>query len=146
MYEEGSTKNILSTTQIDIISEAVSSILSDFRLDINSVIKIRLTLEILLTRILDASDAPITCSTTFNKRFGKGNIIIEYDGILYNPIEDENDEFSLSMLKNMEVPCKWEYQNGKNYLIISVKKRKTSNTRPLFIAIVAALVFGFLSN
>ena len=133
---------ILDAPHIDQIGESVEGFLSLFKTERKLALKVKLAMEDLLYLVLKNSSSPRNCRLLFHKRLGSGSVQIEYDGALFNPLAVENDEFTEILLKNLGIPCEWEFRNNANYLTIHVQRKRNSNTLPLLIAIAVAVLLG----
>ncbi len=136
----------LDAARVDQVGEAVEEYLSVFKAERRLALRVKLAVEDLLCLVLQNSGTPRSCRLLFQKRFGSGNIQIAYDGALFNPLTAERDEFTEILLKNLGLPCEWEYRNNENRLTIHVQRRRNSNTLPLLLAIAAAMLLGALSG
>ena len=145
MTNEINESFILSASQIDRIAARMTDILTDFKLDRKAIVKIRLLLEGMLSAVLNGSETPRNCTFSCRKRFGSGKIRFSYDGTAWNPLEEE-DEVNRILLKNLGIPCEWNYRNNLNTLFFSVKKHSKSSALPLLAAILAAAALGFCSQ
>ena len=138
----------LNEQEIDNIAEDITEFIKKFKIEKKNALRIRLTLEELLIRILNQGTSPINCELVFEKKFGIGNIKVYYDGIQYNPIvDDENaDELLNQMLVNLGLNPIWEYKNNRNKISFSVKKQKRSSVFYTLSAIVLSIIIGFLGK
>lgn len=137
---------VLAPEEIDSVSENISDILAKYKVEKKAIIKIQLMVEDLLLRILNNSREPIHGSIFVRKRPGSGVIRIQYDGEAFDPLVQENDEFTALLLDNLGVPCKWSYQNKTNTLRLSVKKQNKSGVPALMAAIFSAVLLGLCSR
>lgn len=142
----GSCNFILEAEEIDRVAEQVSGILTSFTVEKKTAVKARLLVEDLLLRIMGCSSCPVSCSFSFYKRLGNGTIRIRYDGEPFDPLTQDNDEFSALLLENLGVPCKWDYKNKVNTLYLTVKKQRKTALPALLAAIIAAIVLGLGSS
>lgn len=141
-------KFVLDEKQIDNISEEVTEFIRNFKIERKNALRIRLTLEELLIRVINQGSNPINCELVLEKRFGIGYIKVYYDGVQYNPIVDEenSDELLNQMLVNMGLSPTWDYKENKNKISLSVKKPKKSSIFYILSAIVLSIVLGIFGQ
>lgn len=137
---------ILEPKTIDSVSERVSDILGAFKVERKAILKIRLLVEDLLLHVLHSSNEPIACSVHFRKRLGRGVILIHYHGAPFDPLTQENDDFTSLYLDSFGIPCEWNYRNNTNTLLFSVNKQRKSSVPALLGAMLTALLLGFCSR
>lgn len=95
---------------------------------------------------LACSDTPKKCCFSVRKRFGNGQIIFTYDGSPFDPFGENDDEFTAILMKNLDVPCEWKYQNNQNILQMSFKKRTQSSVPVMLAAVASAILLGIVSR
>ena len=137
---------LLEPKEIDKATEYVADILSAFKTEKKTGLKIRLLVEELLLNIASCHPETTSCEFLFSKRLGNGTIRIQYEGEPFNPLTQDNDEFTGLLFENLGVPCSWKYQNKTNILALSIKKQGNSTAPFLLGAIAAAILLGLCSR
>ena len=132
--------------EVDKAAEHVADILSGFHFEKKTVVRIRLLIEELLSDIAGSHSEITACNILFEKRLGNGTIRIRYEGEPFDPLTQNQDEFTTLLFANLGVPCNWNYQNGTNILTLSVKKQRNHTALLLLGAIVAAVLLGLGSR
>lgn len=146
MPNESKDVFILEPETVDRIAALVADALGEYKTDPKDILRIRLITENILLRIAENCGESRQCSFSVYKRFGSGQIRLVFDGVPYNPLEDEDDELTGILLKNLGVPCTWKYINQRNVLVMFLSKRKKSTVPALLAAIAAAGILGYLSQ
>ncbi len=137
---------LLSPNEIDKAADHIANILSEFKAEKKTIVKIRLLIEDLLMAILRFQPKPTTCKIIFSKRSGNGSIRLQYEGDPFDPLTEASDDFTTLLFENLGVPCSWKYQNRTNILTLSVRKQKSSTAPFLLGAIAAAIILGLCSR
>ena len=137
----------LDRSAVDEISTAVQEYLNTNETDGRSILKIRFTIEEILLRIMQESNAPVHVSIGMGKRFGRYLFIVRYSGPQLNPVESSGDEFSDTLLANMGVTPKWSYRKGTNTISLDLPyKAKRKAIVNVLIAAVLAVALGTLGR
>jgi len=138
---------------IDSAADFADETLQMFSLPRKEVLRIRLSLEEILLRWYDnASNLKDKFTVDISRRFGRITLTVSCNGMPCDPLaaEDEDESFGSgalgrAMLTNLGLSPSWQYQNGSNTVSFSIKKKqKLSQLSLVLIAVVSALVLGWL--
>ncbi|MBR3706834.1 MAG: cation:dicarboxylase symporter family transporter [Firmicutes bacterium] len=138
---------------IDSAADFADETLQMFSLPRKEVLRIRLSLEEILLRWYDnVSNLKDKFTVDISRRFGRITLTVSCNGMPCDPLaaEDEDESFGSgalgrAMLTNLGLSPTWQYQNGSNTVSFSIKKKqKLSQLSLVLIAVVSALVLGWL--
>ncbi|MBR1989354.1 MAG: cation:dicarboxylase symporter family transporter [Firmicutes bacterium] len=138
---------------IDSAADFADETLQMFSLPRKEVLRIRLSLEEILLRWYDnVSNLKDKFTVDISRRFGRITLTVSCNGMPCDPLaaEDEDESFGSgalgrAMLTNLGLSPSWQYQNGSNTVSFSIKKKqKLSQLSLVLIAVVSALVLGWL--
>jgi len=138
---------------IDSAADFADETLQMFSLPRKEVLRIRLSLEEILLRWYDnASNLKDKFTVDISRRFGRITLTVSCNGMPCDPLaaEDEDESFGSgalgrAMLTNLGLSPSWQYQNGSNTVSFSIKKKqKLSQLSLVLIAVLSALVLGWL--
>ena len=138
---------------IDSAADFADETLQMFSLPRKEVLRIRLSLEEILLRWYDnASNLKDKFTVDISRRFGRITLTVSCNRMPCDPLaaEDEDESFGSgalgrAMLTNLGLSPSWQYQNGSNTVSFSIKKKqKLSQLSLVLIAVVSALVLGWL--
>ena len=145
----------LTPENIDAAADFADETLELFALSRKEALRIRLSLEeILLNWSEKASVLSEKFSVDITRRFGRIMLSVSCNGMPCDPLSaqdgDEEEAFGSgalgrAMLANLGLSPSWQYQNGCNTVSFSIrKKQKLSQLSLVLIAVVSALVLGWL--
>ena len=141
---------ILNNSAIDQASEVVADFLTREQLDLQEIIRIRLSVEELLLEYQIYLGEDTQFSLNCVKRFGKLRIELALPGRSLDPFAEqaeapeEGAELMRSLLAGMGYAPVWQYKNGKNLVTFSPKKKQRSQFRTMAAAVAAAVLLGSL--
>ena len=139
----------LNQENIDKASELVTSFLKNNRTESKEIVRVRIGVEETLLRFLPAFEEGKAFSLIFRKSLGRTKVVVSVDGQRFNPYSkgnsvEENSSFMRAALANMGTLPVWKYSGGTNMVTFSVTKRQIQGWVQLIIAIVLALIVGFI--
>lgn len=138
----------LTAASIDLISEQVDSYLAELKMEGKNRRRIRLSMEEVLLKWRDSFGEEAVCTFKTGVRFGRPYIALELPEKPVDPLETE-DEFgawSLHMLGNIGLCPVYTYENGKNILLLKLKKPKRNPLVKLLGCVVLAMAVGFVGR
>lgn len=135
----------LNNRNIDAASDEITKFLTDAKVDLKDIHRIRLSVEEILLKYSDWLGENKTFDLVMSKRLRTLRIELSVSGESFDPFT-ENDENSggilHTLLSNLGLAPVWRYKNGKNIIIFTAKKKKMSQILQLGIAILAAAALG----
>lgn len=137
-----------SNNNIDLACEKVGKFLTLSGVDRREVLRIKLTFEEVLLEYQAKFGIDATYKLKCTKRFSAIRVEIEVLGESFNPLERESDDGALinGFLAGIGLAPSYSYKNGKNYIVFIPKKKPMSVTVKMVVAMVLALVCGFILN
>ena len=141
------TKYELNLTNIDEASKTVTDFLSNEKVASKEVQRIRLSVEEILLKYLDSLNSGTSFEIVTAKRFRTLKIELVIAGDSMDPFADDDGGGTIlnNLLSNLGLAPTWRYKNGKNIITFTAKKqKKLSQILQIGIAILAAIVFGWL--
>lgn len=135
----------LNDASIDLISEQVDSHLAELKMEAKNRLRIRLSMEEILLKWRDAFGADAVCTFKSGVRFGRPYLALELPGNPVDPLESEDEfgDWSLRMLGNIGLCPVYSYENGKNIILLKLKKPKRNPLISLLGSVALAIVMGF---
>lgn len=139
----------LSNENIDDVCSLAEEYLDAAGVDRKDILRIKLAAEEVLLNYQEKFGEECHFSARCIKRFGYLRLEFTIAGEPFDPLESD-DEFGGELLRGimagMDIAPLWRYQNGKNRIIFTPKKKVRSQAASLGMAIVAALALGALCN
>ena len=139
------TKYELNLTNIDEASKTVTEFLSNEKVASKEVQRIRLSVEEILLKYLDALNSGTSFEIVTAKRFRTLKIELVIAGDSMDPFADDDGGGTIlnNLLSNLGLAPTWRYKNGKNIITFTAKKqKKLSQILQLGIAILSAIALG----
>lgn len=138
---------ILNADGVDQLAEDLQALLAGQGLEMREALRIRLTMEELLLRVMDANRGePVSASLTLRKRFGSRSLLLTYGGPSFDPSQD-GEEWGGRLLQNLGLEPAWSWRKGENRLQIPVSvPKKGGGLSGLLAAIVLAMALGPLAK
>ena len=137
----------LSNESIDLISEKVTEFLEELKMERKNILRIRLLVEEILLDWQEHFSENVSCYVKMGKRFGKHYLSLEVEGGEFNPLNKVSEEYGSyrdRLLANMGLAPMYTYGHEKNHMVFKFRKQKANPIVKLAVAVVAALVVGFL--
>lgn len=147
MLKQRKEQDTLSDKTIDRLSQICEESLTEAEADHKDIIRIRLSLEeILSVWQKELGQTEISCST--GRKFGRQYIVFEAAGRQVNAMEHEADLFLCNrLLSQAGLTFVYSYQNGVNRLSLNPpKKVHIGQMGQLLTAIVSAVLLGLLAR
>ncbi len=140
----------LSPEIIDRISQKCSQVLQEAQADRKDAIRLRLSLEEILSLWMDRLGEGAECSIRWGTWFGKTRLEVRIRGIELDPssLEQEEDTGFIheKLMAQAGSAFTYAYKNGENCLSLSLaKKKKISQGAQLLLAIALGLLLGGVS-
>ena len=139
----------LTGKTIDMVSEKTETLLTALNTEKANILRIRLSIEEALLRFWDKFDESTLITVTIGKHLNRPFISIELEGEQYNPMASEQSEFgswSDTLLSDISINPKYSYNDGKNTIILALKKTDTNPAISLVTAILVGLFGGTLGK
>ncbi len=140
---------VLNADGIDQISMDLQQVLTDQGLDRREALRIRLTIEELMLRVMEFNRGePVPAVLTVGRRFGTRTLFLTYGGASFDPTQTgEEETWGGRILQNLGLNPTWSWRKGENRLRVPVSlKRKNSDLFALLGALVLAVVLGQLGQ
>ncbi len=138
----------LTAASIDAISERVEQTLFQLKMERRNRLRIRLSMEEILLKWQEAFGEEAEFTFKSGTRFGRPCLALELPEKPMDPLEtaDEADAWSRNMLGNIGLIPVYSYENGKNILLLRLKKPKRNPLVSLLGCVALALAVGLLGR
>ena len=127
----------LNAKAVDDISETIDQFLKSTGAERRNILRIRLTMEELLLRILDSKEPPHLAELGLGKQFGRTVVRLRYTGVAFDPTEGESENWNDRILVSAGLAPSWSYRGKTNTL--SLKSAEAAGHGTLFYILIAAL-------
>ncbi len=142
-------KYTLSNADIAQMCQGVEDYLKQTSLATKEQIRIVLTLEEVLLQYQAQFGEQRGCDLRYGKEWGRPRISLSVAGEGLNPFVQDDEAASTQILRNlmnnMGLEPGWQYANGANVVYWVLPKQKRSTFGKLVLAIVLAILCGFVS-
>lgn len=137
----------LSASAIDEMAEKIDAYLVALKTESKNRHRIRLSMEEILLRMRDEFGEDNTCTLQMGTHFGRPCMILEVQGAPFDPTAQggEDGEFSgwsNRMLGSMGLYPLYSYTDGKNQVLLKLKKPHRNPLVTLFCTLIAAVLMG----
>lgn len=134
-----------SLSNIDIVAacDEAESFLLSCNVEPREILGIKIAFEDILLDYQENFGEAAKYSLKFSKRFFLPRMEFEMKGDSFNPFEKDGATIVNNILSSIGLAPSWSYRNGKNYLVITPKKRPLSDTKKMGMAFLLSIVFGF---
>lgn len=137
----------LSASAIDEMAEKIDAYLVALKTESKNRHRIRLSMEEILLRMRDEFGEDNTCTLQMGTHFGRPCMILEVQGAPFDPTTQggEDGEFSgwsNRMLGSMGLYPLYSYTDGKNQVLLKLKKPHRNPLVTLFCTLIAAVLMG----
>jgi len=143
----------LSAQCIDQISELTDELLTEAKTSRKNILRLRLSVEEVLLKWLDAFGEDTQCTFSAGKRLGRRYISLSVVGDRVNPFEIEDEiidivsgETNQNILANLGLAPSYSYINGENRITLIPKKEKRNPVFSLSIAVCLAILLGLAAQ
>ena len=135
----------LNAASIDAVSEQVELCLTELKTEDKNRLRIRLSMEEILLKWRDAFGEEAAFTFKAGVRFGRPYISLELPGKPVDPLESEDEfgDWSRHMLGNIGLCPVYSYENGKNTVLLKLKKPKRNPLITLMLCVALAFAVGF---
>ena len=140
---------ILNNRGVDEASGIIQGWLESEGISHSNILRIRLTLEELLTAVCVKGEGRIRAELHFRRRFGYCLTTIRYSGDRFDPTaprENELDGWAAEFLSRTGFVPKWRWRAGQNELLLRVPLKKHRTELIMLACLAAALVIGLLGQ
>lgn len=136
-----------TASSIDEVADKIDGYLTGLKLERRNRLRIRLSMEEILLQWRDHFGEETACSLKFATRFGRPQITLEVEGDSFDPLSQEGgtEEFggwSNRLLADLGLYPLYSYTDGKNQILLRLKKPQRNPIVSLLVAIVAAVAVG----
>ena len=137
----------LSASAIDEMAEKIDAYLVALKTESKNRHRIRLSMEEILLRMREAFGEETACVLRMGTHFGRPRLLLEVQGVPFDPTVQggEDGEFSgwsNRMLGSMGLYPLYSYADGKNQVLLKLKKPRRSPLVSLLLALAAAVLVG----
>lgn len=137
----------LSAASIDEMAEKIDAYLVELKTESKNRHRIRLSMEEILLRMRDEFGEENSCTLQMGTHFGRPCLILEVQGAPFDPtvqsVEDgEFSGWSNRMLGSMGLYPLYSYADGKNQVLLKLKKTRRNPLITLLLTSVAAVLVG----
>lgn len=137
----------LSASAIDEMAEKIDMYLTTLKTESKNRLRIRLSMEEILLRMRDEFGENNTCILQMGTHFMRPCLMLEMEGAPFDPTvqhgeDEEFSEWSNRMLENMGLYPLYSYTNGKNQVMLKLKKPHRNPLVTLFCTLVLAVLVG----
>lgn len=135
-----------SNHDIDSSVRNVCTFLSEAKVEKREALRIKLAFEEILLEYQSEFGAEKSFMLKLFRQFSVLRIEIVTRGKSFNPLDKNESEQGLinNFIAGMGIAPVWSYRNGRNHMVFMPNKKPVSQTSRMFIAIVMAMLAGFL--
>lgn len=135
---------IFDSISIDRASQDVNDLMEKYKVEAESILRFRLTLEEILLKYREHFGEQAGFRLKYVSHFQRLRIELSVVGDAFDPFESDEEEGMIlrGLLSNMGALPVWQYKNGKNIIVFMPQKESVSHTTKLLISIAAAFVLG----
>ena len=134
----------LDARAVGDISESIRLFLENPAAERRNVLRIRLTMEELLLRIIDSREQPVHACLGLGKQYGRPVVTLKYDGEPFDPTEGEAENWNTRILASAGLSPTWSYRGGQNRLSLRLPASGGHGTLfYILTAIACAVILGF---
>ena len=136
----------LTNASIDAISDETDKQLRALHYSHKNITIVRLSLEETLLKWQQKFGTDAQVEITFGKRFGKPYLRLSLAGDPCDPYEkrDEESDWGRRILSELDIAPEYTYKDGKNQVRLSLRRPKLNPLIPIFIAVAAAFLCGWV--
>ena len=139
----------LSLEAVDQIADAIQAFLLERRVERRNALRLRLAMEEILLRLLDAPEPPETVTLGMGKRFGRLGVQLSYGGPAFDPTRggEGDGDWSGRILANLGMSPVWGRRGGVN--TVQLRPPRAGGRSRLFylaVAVVFAAALGALGG
>ena len=136
---------ILNEKTIDDLSCLLQEHLSNLHVERSSVLRIRIIVEELLLNIMEAGFEQIEIG--MGKQFGRQVLKLRYQGKAFDPGRENEEGLPDFVLNALGYTPLWNHSRNMNTVsLVLVEKPKKSTAFMIMMAILCALLFGFIGS
>ena len=139
----------LTGSEIDRFADIMDSALTDFEVERQNRIRIRISIEEAVLRMRDHFGEDKEVSASIVKRFGKAYIQVEVEGEAFNPLSSEEHELEdicSSLLMKMGLSPQYSYSGNTGILRINLPLPEMNPVLKLVIAVFIGIAAGVLGR
>ncbi|MDT3843263.1 MAG: cation:dicarboxylase symporter family transporter [Bacillota bacterium] len=137
----------LSRESIDLISEQIRDFYNRVGVDRRTVYRTCLTTEEILIHILEHYEEEITVEIGIGKQFGRQVLRIRYEEASFDPVEENEDDWSNRILSSLGVLPVWSFRGRVNQVSMTVEERRKLGTLFWVVnAVILAILTGLLGH
>lgn len=132
----------LDRISVQKLLEDFSSFLDGEKIERRNALRMSLTLEELLLRIIEHEGAPGTCTLTVGRRFSRPVAILRYGGERFDPTLEGGDTWNSQLLERLGLSPEWSFRAGVNSL--RLRPPRQNGPGRLMLLLAAAVAAGVL--
>lgn len=138
----------LSNETVEEISQMIGDYMVGLKSDKREIIRVRFTVEEMLLRIIDKNEEKMSVEIGLGKRLRRHMLYIRYRGGELDPTKnEEDDEWSTSILEGLGLSPTWTYKGKINQISLILKQPGKINILvSIFIAVLLAIGVGLAGN
>ena len=134
----------LNEQAVDDISESIGRFLDNEEIERRNAVRIRLTMEELMLRIIDAKGNAFPVSFGMGRQYGKHAVCLKYEGEAFDPTSGDDENWNERILVSLGLSPDWRYRKKTNTVSIRISGASGQSALfYIFAAVLAALLFGF---
>lgn len=136
-----------TASSIDEVADKIDGYLTELKMERRNRLRIRLSMEEILLQWREHFGEEATCTLKFAARFGRPQLSLEVEGEAFDPLSQEGgtEEFSgwsNRLLADLGMYPLYSYADGKNQILLRLKKPQRNPLISLLAAIAAAVAVG----
>ena len=129
------------------ISAGLQEYLNKHNMEKRNIMRIRLTAEELLLNIMESCGSSIKIYVGIGKQFGRQVFRLRYETPPFDPTTDSKNPWSSDIMASLGLSPSWSYRDNVNTVsLILTDKPKRSTVFYIMVAILCALLLGFIGN
>ena len=134
----------LNEQAVDDISESIGRFLDNEGIERRNAVRIRLAMEELMLRIIDAKGNAFPVSFGMGRQYGKHAVCLKYEGEAFDPTSGDDENWNERILVSLGLSPDWRYRKKNNTVSIRISGASGQSALfYIFAAVLAALLFGF---
>ncbi len=134
----------LNSGTVETVVEELRQFLNDQKTERRNALRVSLTFDGLLVRLLESDEPPQTCTLSTGRRFGRSLVLLRYGGKPFDPTgSGTEDGWSDRLLAALGLSPEWSYRGGMNTVRLRLPKATGAGRLLwLLIAVLSAGVLG----
>lgn len=140
-------KFLLHASEIDRFSQLTVHLLQQMKINPRDILRFRLSMENVMEIWMHELGENTNCTFTSGSKFGRTYILLSAEGKVVNPNEYQDELTSIisngsSLLTTLGLFLEYHYEDGKNFLKLTLPKKQTGQLKPVILSILLGILCG----